>query len=361
MNPQARVTATPTDNPASPNRVSGRRPGPSVLIGLGVTLGLALVATALGRLVPVIGAPVFAIVGGIIVTLFRPIPDSWRPGVHVASKSVLQGSIVVLGTALSFSQVLATGASSLPVMLGSLSVALIGAAVLGRAMKISRDLWTLIGVGTGICGASAIAATDAVLGASEADVSYSIATIFMFNVAAVLTFPTLGHLLHMTPGAFGLWAGTAVNDMSSVAATATIFGHGATSTAVVVKLTRTLMIIPITLGIALWRARTVDAGTSQAPRRTILGHVRHTFPIFIAWFLVATTLNTLGLIPHAWHAGLGLIAQLMITMALGAIGLSTRVRDIRRAGLKPLALGAILWVLVGSVSLGLQSLTGAVH
>ena len=322
--------------------------------GLAASVALALVASVLGHLVPVVGAPVFAIVGGILLVLVRPLPDAWRPGVHVAAKSVLQGSIVVLGTALSFGQVLATGARSLPVMVGSLAVALVGAALVGRALGIERGLRTLIGVGTGICGASAIAATDAVIDAPEADVTYAVATIFLFNVAAVLTFPTLGHLLHMTPGSFGLWAGTAVNDMSSVVAAASIFGHGATSSAVVVKLTRTLMIIPITLVLAFWRARETPAGE----RHSLLGHVRRTFPVFIAWFLLATTLNTLGLVPRAWHAGLGDLAQFMITMALGAIGLSTRVRDIARAGLRPLFLGAVLWILVGSVSLGLQGLSG---
>ena len=322
--------------------------------GLAASATLALVATVLGHFVPVVGAPVFAILGGIVLVLVRPLPESWRPGVHVAAKTVLQGSIVVLGTALSFGQVLSTGATSLPVMVGSLAVALLGAALLGRALGIERDLRTLIGVGTGICGASAIAATDAVIDAPEADVTYAIATIFLFNVAAVLTFPTLGRLLHMTPGAFGLWAGTAVNDMSSVVAAASIFGHNAASSAVVVKLTRTLMIIPITLALAFLRARTTPSGE----RRTLMGHVRRTFPMFIAWFLLATTLNTLGLVPRFLHASLGDAAQFMITMALGAIGLSTRLRDIATAGLRPLVLGAALWVLVGSVSLGLQTLSG---
>jgi len=366
MNERLYQTTAPTMTSATVKgrstrrRVVGAGPTPSMVAGLAVTFVLAVVATVFGKLVPVVGAPVFAIVGGIVLTTIRPVPDAWHRGVHVASKTILQGSIVVLGTALSFRQVIATGASSLPVMIGSLGVALLGGAVIGRALGIDRDLRTLIGVGTGICGASAIAATDAVLDASEADVSYAIATIFMFNVAAVLTFPTLGHLMHMAPGAFGLWAGTAVNDMSSVVAAASIFGHGATSTAVVVKLTRTLMIIPITLSIALWRARGTK-GTSTAPRRSLLGHVRSTFPAFIGWFLLATTLNTFGFIPKASHADLGYLAQFMITMALGAIGLSTKVRDIARAGLKPLLLGAILWVLVGSVSLGLQTLTGAGH
>lgn len=346
------MTTSPTSALSDTSLRAPARGRSKSLVGLAASAVLAAIATVLGHLVPVVGAPVFAIVGGILVVVFRPLPAAWRPGVHVAAKTVLQGSIVVLGTALSFREVVATGASSLPVMVGSLGVALAGAALIGRALGIERDLRTLIGVGTGICGASAIAATDAVIEAPEADVTYAVATIFLFNVAAVLTFPTLGRVMHMSGGAFGLWAGTAVNDMSSVVAAASIFGHAATSSAVVVKLTRTLMIIPITLVLALWRARS-DA---DAPRRTLLGHVRHTFPTFIAWFLLATTLNTFGLVPRAWHVGLADVAQFMITMALGAIGLSTRVRDIVRAGLRPLVLGAVLWVLVGSVSLALQTL-----
>jgi uncharacterized integral membrane protein (TIGR00698 family) len=329
--------------------------------GVGVVIALATVATAFGHLAPVVGAPVFAIVGGILASvLWRP-SLAIRPGLGFVSKYVLQGSIVVLGTGLSFHQILTTGSSSLPVLFGTLTVALGGAAIIGSRLKIERDLRTLVGVGTGICGASAIAATDAVIGASEADVSYAIATIFTFNVAAVLTFPAIGHLLDLSPHAFGLWAGTAVNDMSSVVAASSIFGHGSASTAVVVKLTRTLMIIPISVGLALWRARRFPRQDPSGPRSSALSHVRHILPVFIGWFLVAVTLNTVGLIPRSWHTGLSDVAQVMITAALAAIGLSTQVRDIRRAGLRPLALGAILWVVVGLTSLGLQLATGSLH
>ncbi|MEO9181188.1 MAG: YeiH family protein [Acidimicrobiales bacterium] len=332
-----------------------------LLPGFTLAIVLASVATLLGHLLPIIGAPVFAIVGGIIVSLLRPAPSSFRPGIAFASKSILQGSIVVLGTDLSFHEVVMTGSSSLPVMLGSLAVALLGAVVIGRSMKIDRDLYTLIGVGTGICGASAIAATDAVISAREAEVSYAIATIFTFNVVAVLTFPTLGHVLRMTPHGFGLWAGTAVNDVSSVVAAASIFGHGATSTAVVVKLARTLMIIPITLGLALWRGRRGGTDTHSAPKWRLFNHVRRSFPKFIGWFLLAVTINTVGMIPHGWHTSLSDVAAFMITVALAGIGLSTKLRDIRAAGSRPLVLGAILWVLVAATSLGLQLLTGTVH
>ena len=265
---------------------------------------------------------------------------------------------MVLGTGLSLHEVFRTGVSSLPVLLGSLAVALVGAALLGRALSIDRDLRTLIGVGTGICGASAIAATDAVIAASEADVSYAISTIFTFNVIAVVTFPTLGHLIGLSPHSFGLWAGTAINDMSSVVAASSIFGHGATSYAVVVKLTRTLMIIPICLGLGVWRTRhfrSRDTGMADSPRHI----VRRVVPMFIAWFLLAVVLNSAGLVPGSWHGFLSGLAEVMITLALGAIGLSTNVKDIKQTGFKPLALGAMLWILVAGTSLGLQAATGS--
>ena len=331
------------------------------LPGLGASLLLALVAGGLGHFAPVVGAPVIAVVCGVVVSALRPPMDSLRPGLAVSSRGVLQGSVVVLGTGLSFREVVATGAGSLPVMLGTLAVGLIGAAVIGRALSVERDLRTLIGVGTGICGASAIAATDAVIGAEEVDVSYSIATIFTFNVIAVLTFPSIGRALHLSPHAFGLWAGTAVNDMSSVVAASSIFGHGALSTAVVVKLTRTLMIVPITMGLALWRTRRSGTADARVDHRSVPAHIRAVVPGFVIWFLLAVTVNSLGLIPGCWHRWLIDLAQGMITMALAGIGLSTRARDIRRAGWRPLALGGFLWILVAGSSLGLQSAMGAVR
>ncbi len=329
--------------------------------GLALALSLAAVATVIGHFAAVVGAPVIAIVGGIFVAVLRPPSESMRPGIHFSSKAVLQASIVVFGTALSFRQVLDTGTSSLPVLLGTLAVALLAAAIVGRFLHIDRDLRTLIGVGTGICGASAIAATDAVISAPEVDVSYAIATIFTFNVLAVLTFPSIGRLMHLGPHSFGLWAGTAINDLSSVVAASTIFGHGATSTAVVVKLTRTLMIIPIAIGLGIWRSRAAGDKPAGTERVRLHRRLAPVLPVFIGWFLVAVTVNTLGWIPGSWHGPLSDLAQFMITVALAAIGLSTRVRDIRRTGFRPLALGAVLWIVVASTSLGLQLATGTLR
>jgi uncharacterized integral membrane protein (TIGR00698 family) len=298
------------DGPSGPKapdvacRPDGRAPGRRLVAlvpGVTAAAAIAAVASVLGGLVPLVGAPVFAIVAGIIVATSRPPAEHLRPGLVFSTKAVLQGSIVVLGLGLSAGQVVSTGESSLPVLLGTLVIALGMAWFVGRALHLGRDLNTLIGVGTAICGASAIAATDAVIGAGEADVSYAIATIFTFNVVAVLSFPSLGHLLGLSQHAFGLWAGTAINDTSSVVAASTIYGHAAVSYAVVVKLTRTLAIVPISLGLAAWRNRSAryasanpggaeeDRGLRRAgpwtsgPRPDL----RRVVPLFIVAFLGA--------------------------------------------------------------------------
>jgi uncharacterized integral membrane protein (TIGR00698 family) len=331
--------------------------------GLAMAAAVAGAGTVLGRKVPVIGAPVFAIIIGILVSAVRSPSAVLRPGLEFTAKRVLQGSIVVLGLGLSFRQVVSTGKDSLPVLVGTLVVALAVAWLAGRAFHLRRDLNTLIGVGTAICGASAIAATDAVISADEADVSYAIATIFTFNVAAVLAFPSLGHLFGLSQHAFGLWAGTAINDTSSVVAASTIYGHAASSYAVVVKLTRTLAIVPICLGLAAWRNRRSTASPEGAASlRPTSGFetLRRVFPLFILGFLAAVAFNTFGLIPPAAHHYLSDVATWMITAALAAIGLSTRLGHVRRAGPRPILLGAVLWATVGVTSLALQAATGTI-
>jgi uncharacterized integral membrane protein (TIGR00698 family) len=361
--------------------------GAAVVPGLLVCAAVAAVATVLGHLVPVIGAPVCGIVLGVgagVALRRRSLDGPLQPGMSFAGRIVLQSAIVVLGTGLSLSQVAKTGWSSLPVLLGTLSLALLAAWGVGRLLGIDGDLRTLIGVGTGICGASAIAATTAVIGAAEADVAYAISTIFAFNVIAVLIYPTLGHLLGLSQHAFGLWAGTAINDTSSVVAAAYTYGHPAGDYGVVVKLTRTLMIIPITIVLAVMVRRRETAtgvaakgapsgspvgqasnepadgagmaGTGRAGRRGI--RARQLVPWFLIGFLAAAGLNSLGGVPSGAHAPLSTLSLFLITVALSAIGLSTRPRALRSAGLRPLALGAILWATVGISSLLLQAATG---
>lgn len=355
------------------------RRGIRLIPGLGLVVVVAAVATWLGSLVPIIGAPVFGILIGAGLATVIPAGAVTDPGARFAGKRVLQGSVILLGTGLSLTQVARVGVASLPVMLGTLAVALLGAWSVGRLLKVDGDIRTLVGVGTGICGASAIAATTAVIGATDAEVAYAIGTIFTFNIAAVLLFPAIGHLLGLSQHAFGLWAGTAINDTSSVVAAAYTYGQAAGAYAVVVKLTRTLMIIPISIVLAVVTARRIqrasvvvgpaeaaiepsngDPGSHdvhQAVPRTPFPWKR-VVPLFVVGFLAASALDTLGLIPAGWHPTLSVVSLFMITMALTGIGLGTRISTIRSAGVRPLLLGGILWVLVAVASLLLQWMTG---
>lgn len=353
------------------------------LPGLGLTVALAAVGTVLGQLVPLVGAPVFGLVLGVLAGLTHRPGARLRPGIATASGFLLQLAVVVLGAQLSLPQVLHVGLSSLPVMLGTLVVCLALAALLGRWLRINTTLTTLVGVGTGICGASAIAAITPIIAADGMAVAFAISTIFAFNIAAVLTFPALGHLLGLGQHAFGLFAGTAVNDTSSVVATATTYGGVATQYAVVVKLTRTLMLIPISLGLAAWHSRRTTpaaittgdhgaaegTGSSQAteatsadpPRQKRSGpqrlRLRQFLPWFLVGFLIVAGINSAGLLPASSHTLLNAASLFLITTALAGIGLSLDPSAFRRTGPRPLVLGALLWIAVTTASLTLQYLT----
>ena len=311
--------------------------------GLAWTAAVALPAWGLSHVVPLLGAPVLAILIGIAVSLVRRPSPRAAPGIAFSSTVLLQSAIVLLGSTLALGQILRVGAKSLPVMLGTLAVALAGAAVIGGALRVSPRLRTLVGVGTGICGASAIAAVAGIIEATQAEIAYAISTIFIFNVVAVIAFPPLGRLFHLSQHGFGLWAGTAVNDTSSVVAAAYAFGHAAGAQAVVVKLTRTTLIVPIALGLSAIRAR-------GRPARLV--------PPFLVLFVLASVLDTVGLVGADARRVLSDVALGLITVALAGVGLAADLAGMRRTGPRPLLLGAILWVLVASVSIGLQAATG---
>lgn len=350
------ATVTPTVTP------TGSRPAPArtaaVLVpGLLVCAVLTALATGVGRLAPVLGAPVAGIVLGVALSGVLGRRQRLVPGIGFAGTRVLQLAVVVLGSQLSLRQVVQVGAGSLPVMLGTLAVCLVLAWLLGRWLGVGRDLRALVGVGTGICGASAIAAVSPVIRAKSADISYAVSTIFLFNVAAVLIFPPLGHLLGLSQHAFGLFAGTAVNDTSLVVAAATSYGTDAGNYAVVVKLTRTLMIIPICLVLtALTRRREpAAAGAAGAGWQWAVLRVVRLVPWFLVGFLLVAAANSAGLVPGATHHVLAQLSLLLITLALTGIGLSTDVAALRRAGPRPLLLGLLLWIAVATTSLALQA------
>jgi uncharacterized integral membrane protein (TIGR00698 family) len=326
-------------------------------LGLAFALGLGVVATVAGAAWPTLGAPVFAVTVGVLLS---PLANRWRGGAHrgigLAKGPLLQVAVVLLGTQLSLQQVAHVGLSSLPVMLGTLVLCLVLAAILGRAMHIGGHLRTLIGVGTAICGASAIAAVTPTIRAKDPDTTYAISTIFLFNVLAVVVFPPLGHVLDLSQEQFGLFAGTAVNDTSSVVAAAASYGAEASDHAVVVKLVRSLMIIPIVIALAVLirrREGAVEPAAHVGRARRLAGLV----PWFLVAFVVTVALNSVGLVPEGSHGAIRQAAVFLIATALAAIGLSTDGRALRRTGPKPIVLGLVLWASVTSSSLILIWLT----
>jgi uncharacterized integral membrane protein (TIGR00698 family) len=306
-------------------------------------------AEGLGALAPFIGAPAFALLVGMALRLRYTPDDAARGVVRFASRTVLQAAIVLLGATFSLTRVVRIGGSSLPLMLGTLTVALVAAWLVGRALRVDGRLQTLVGVGTAICGASAIGAVSGIVAATESEIAYAISTIFVFNVVAVVLYPAIGHALALSQHAFGLWSGTAINDTSSVVAAAYTSRHAAGDVAVVTKLARTTMIIPIAVGLAALSARRGGGGRRRS--------VRSLVPLFLIWFLVASAINTAGLVGPRLGHDLARAATLLITVALGAIGLSTRFAELRRTGLRPLALGTVLWAVVGVTGLLLQAAT----
>ncbi len=318
--------------------------------GLLLPLAIGAVAYGVGHLAPVLGGPVVAILLGLVVGQVAGQRELWKPGVTFASKKVLQASIVLLGATMSLAQIASTGGRTLPVLLGTLVVALAGGALFTRLLGVEKVTGTLVTYGTGICGASAIATMSAVIGAPATSIAFSVTVIVVYNVLGAVTFPIVGHFLGLSQEAFGLWAGTAVNDTSSVVAAASVYGATAVSVAVIVKLTRTLAIIPLAL-FESWRThRHSEAGTRPAWWKLV--------PAFLVLFLVAAAARSLGLVPGSWEPAIKETAYIGTTVAMAAVGMSSSLGAIKRAGWRPVALGGLLLLLVAGSSLGLQWISG---
>ncbi len=339
---------------------------------------IAGAATALAGLrlggfsLEVIGAPVFAILAGMLLTLACPSlapSETFRDGIKFTSKKILQWAVIILGFSLDLGTIASVGSKSLPVIVCTISASLLTAFLLYRALKMDAKVATLIGVGSSICGGSAIAATAPVIDADDTQVAQSISVIFLFNVLAALVFPAFGHAIGLGSEGFAVFAGTAVNDTSSVTAAAStaesIYGaDGILSAAVTVKLTRTLAIIPITLVLALWRTARAKKAGGEAGSFSL----RQIFPFFILFFIAAALVTTLmGLLPESgltalyagrFVPGMKWLAKFFIAMAMCAIGLNTNLVDLVKKGGRPIALGACCWAAITAVSIAVQLLTG---
>lgn len=325
-------------------------------------LVVAVPAWFLGTKLEVVGAPVFAILLGMVLALVVP-EGSRKPlagGVKFTSKKILQYAVILLGFGMNLSEILAKGAQSLPIIVMTISTSLVIAFVLCRVMHVPSKIATLVGVGSSICGGSAIAATAPVIDADDEEIAQAISVIFLFNVIAALIFPTLGGMLGLTNEGFGLFAGTAVNDTSSVTAAASAWdsmhsGANVLESAAVVKLTRTLAIIPITLVLAFWQMHKAKQAGADAGNTFSLKKI---FPFFVLFFVLASVITTVFALPATVTAPLKTLSKFFIVMAMAAVGFNTNIVDLVKKGGKPIALGFCCWVGIACMSLGMQHVLG---
>lgn len=336
--------------------------------GVLMCLAIAVPAWLLGKRFEVVGGPVFAILIGMALALAVPAKATapLQPGVKFTSKKILQYAVILLGFGLNLGQIARVGATSLPIIVSTIATSLIVSFVLCRVMNIPSKISTLIGVGSSICGGSAIAATAPVIDADDEEIAQAISVIFLFNIIAALVFPALGGMLGLTNEGFGLFAGTAVNDTSSVTAAAAAWdgmhpGANTLDSATIVKLTRTLAIIPITLALAFWQVRqakrSAEAGEGAGGAAGSFD-LKRVFPFFILFFVLASVITTVFALPAEVTAPIKELSKFFIIMAMAAIGFNTDIVKLVRTGGKPILMGACCWVAIAVVSLGMQHVLG---
>ena len=331
--------------------------------GLLLCLAIAVPCWFLGKQFPIVGGPVFAILAGMVITLLIKDKSRFQGGITFTSKKILQYAVILLGFGMNLSVVVETGKQSLPIIIATISTSLIVAWALHKALRIPGKISTLVGVGSSICGGSAIAATAPVIDADDEEVAQAISVIFFFNMLAALLFPALGTMLGFSTvsgEAFGIFAGTAVNDTSSVTAAASTWdsmynlGSATLDKAVTVKLTRTLAIIPITLVLAFMRTRKAEEGQQKVDFKKI-------FPFFIIYFILASVITTVAVsvgISADVFTPLKTLSKFFIVLAMSAIGLNTNIVKLIKTGGKPLLMGLCCWIGITTVSLVLQSVLG---
>jgi len=339
--------------------------------GTAICIAVAAGATIIVNLVPgleIMGAPVLGIILGMILgaTVKPGSRSEIKPGIAFTSKKILQWAVVLLGFGLNLATVGKVGATSLPIIISTIATSLITAYIVFKLFKVPSKVATLIGVGSSICGGSAIAAAAPAIDADDEEIAQSISVVFLFNVAAALLYPALGDMIGLSDAGFGLFAGTAINDTSSVTAAASVWDtvHGTDGAvleyATIVKLTRTLAIIPITLVLSLMQARRTNTEGKKIS-------VAKMVPRFIIYFVLASAFTTVvnqvltGAALESAAAAFSFlkkVSKFFIVMAMSAIGINTDVVKLVKTGAKPIGLGFCCWVMIGVVSLAMQHILG---
>lgn len=336
-----------------------------VLPGFLMALLIAAVARTIENLLPIhlIGGSVIALFIGMGLNQLRKPADFIRPGLAFTSKKMLKFAIILLGASLSIGTILHVGRLSLMVMVFTLLTCFGGGYIVGRMLGLDWKLSNMISAGTGICGGSAIAAIAPVIDAEDKDIAYAMSATFLFDMVMIVVFPILGRMMGMSDIAYGLWAGTAVNDTSSVVAAGYAFSEAAGDFATMVKLTRTLSIIPTVIIFALINVRLKrKAALAQGDDQEIRSDVKFTklFPWFILFFVLLAVINSVGLIPVALSAAMKETSKFLMVAALAAIGLNTDFREMKQSGFNPMVHGFIISALVVIVALAVEYFMGLV-
>jgi len=338
-----------------------------ILPGLALSVLVALLARAVHNAFPpgvaaAVGEVILAVLLGLLIGNTVGLPTYFAPGIRFSFQTVLRLAIVLLGAAFSVQQVAAIGGKAVLMIVVLMAVALLAAHALGRLAGVPPRLATLIGVGTAVCGNSAIVATAPVIGAHDDEVSFAVSTNTLFGTLAVFLYPILAHAIHLRDSAFGSWAGSAVNDTSQVVAAGFAYSEGAGRIATAVKLTRNALmgVVIVLMGVLYRRARAKEESSvpSDAPRATLWLRVQQSVPLFVLGFLAMAALQSAGVIRElSTRVGRDLTldaqfwARVLILVALAGVGLSTKIAAMRRAGLKPFYVGFAVAAAVSAVSL----------
>ncbi len=334
----------------------------------GITLAVAVAALAcwLESLLPihVVGAAVIAMFIGMLLNTWLGGNAVIASGLKFTSKKVLKFAIILLGLSLNITTILNVGKMSLAVMAFTLLTCFGGGYFIGRALGLNWKLSNLISAGTGICGGSAIAAIAPTIDAEDNDIAYAMSATFLFDMAMIVLFPLMGHAMGMSDQAFGIWAGTAVNDTSSVVATGYAYSEAAGDFATMVKLTRTLAIIPTVIVFAFvqLRLKRREALAQNADTSALKAKfsVKKVFPWFILGFLAMALVASIFPIPAAVVAGTKSVSKFLMVCALAAIGLGTSFASMKKAGIRPMLHGFIISALVVVVALAVEMCMGLV-
>lgn len=337
-----------------------------LLPGISLSVLIALAACFIESILPVhvIGAAVIAIFIGMFVNYFLGRTDIFSPGLKFTSKKVLKFAIILLGLSLNIRTILQVGKMSLTVMVFTLLTCFGGGYFIGKALGLNWKLSNLISAGTGICGGSAIAAIAPTIDADDNDVAYAMSATFLFDMVMIVLFPIMGRALGMSDEAFGIWAGTAVNDTSSVVATGYAFSEAAGDFATMVKLTRTLSIIPTVIVFAFinLRIKRREAAASSESGADLKANfsISSIFPWFILGFLALSMAASFFSVPDRVVSGTKDLSKFLMVCALAAIGLNTSYSSMKKAGIRPMVHGFIISALVVIVALLVEIAIGIV-